>query len=155
MSTLGFGLRTDLPKVSHSTALDIYIMWLPYSPSHSHPFSLSVLVSALYSLQWSNMQWSIMLTSSTSKRKCTNWRDWRVIKQWVREGRERDSQSVPLDWFDENVYCINNGSTKGNNSNWRSQIKSQTEETVVSKNIQKRKGWDDFWLVELHLYYSQ
>ncbi|VDM61850.1 unnamed protein product [Angiostrongylus costaricensis] len=25
MSTLGFGLRTDLPKVSHSTALDIYI----------------------------------------------------------------------------------------------------------------------------------
>lgn len=26
MSTLGFGLRTDLPKVSHSTALDIYIL---------------------------------------------------------------------------------------------------------------------------------
>ena len=26
MSTLGFGLRTDLPKVSHSTALDIYII---------------------------------------------------------------------------------------------------------------------------------
>ncbi|CAJ0942187.1 unnamed protein product, partial [Mesorhabditis belari] len=26
MSTLGFGLRTDLPKVSHPTALDIYII---------------------------------------------------------------------------------------------------------------------------------
>ncbi|CAI2349503.1 unnamed protein product [Caenorhabditis sp. 36 PRJEB53466] len=26
MSTIGFGLRTDLPKVSHSTALDIYIL---------------------------------------------------------------------------------------------------------------------------------
>ncbi|PAV55863.1 hypothetical protein WR25_24950 [Diploscapter pachys] len=26
MSTLGFGLRTDLPKVSHHTALDIYIL---------------------------------------------------------------------------------------------------------------------------------
>ncbi|RCN33477.1 hypothetical protein ANCCAN_20701 [Ancylostoma caninum] len=28
MSTLGFGLRTDFPKVSHSTALDIYILWV-------------------------------------------------------------------------------------------------------------------------------
>ncbi|RCN36208.1 hypothetical protein ANCCAN_17911 [Ancylostoma caninum] len=28
MSTLGFELRTDLPKVSHSTALDIYILWV-------------------------------------------------------------------------------------------------------------------------------
>uniref|UniRef100_A0A0K0D412 Neur_chan_memb domain-containing protein n=1 Tax=Angiostrongylus cantonensis TaxID=6313 RepID=A0A0K0D412_ANGCA len=28
MSTLGFGLRTDLPKVSHSTALDIYIFYV-------------------------------------------------------------------------------------------------------------------------------
>ncbi|EGT36787.1 hypothetical protein CAEBREN_18713 [Caenorhabditis brenneri] len=26
MSTIGFGLRTDLPKVSHSTALDVYIL---------------------------------------------------------------------------------------------------------------------------------
>ena len=31
MSTLGFGLRTDLPKVSHHTALDIYILLVKFA----------------------------------------------------------------------------------------------------------------------------